>query len=102
VSVFVLQEREQQRLDKIHALQKTDIGSALAEQTQTQRDLEASAKTKDELAAENRERRLRERLERLEAKQQHAEAVRERRRQAAAAAAGEQRAPADDNQSQNT
>ena len=87
-----VKEREQQRLDKIHALQKTDIQNALAEQSQTQKDLEVSAKSKDDIAAENRERKLREKLEKLKAKQQHAEAVRERRRQAAAAA--DQHAPA--------
>jgi len=37
------------------------------------------------LAAENRERKLREKLEKLKAKQEHAAAVRQRRLQAAAA-----------------
>ena len=81
-----MKEQERLRLDKIHALQKTDIQSALAEQSQTQRELEVSTKTKDELVAENREQKLREKLAKLKVKQQHAEAVRQRRLQAAAAA----------------
>ena len=59
----------------------------MVEQSQTQKELEVTAKSKDELAAENRERKLREKLAKLKAKQEHAEAVRERRLQAAAAAA---------------
>ena len=83
----MVKEQEQQRLDKIHALQKTDIQNALAEQSQTQRELEVTSKTKDEIVAENRERKLREKLAKLKAKQEHAKAVRQRRLQAAAAAA---------------
>ena len=84
------QVQEQRRLEKIHDLQKTDIQNALAEQSQTQKELEMSAKTKDEIVAENRERRLREKLARLKVKQEHAEAVRQRRRQAAAESDGQQ------------
>jgi len=85
-------------LDKIHSLQKTDIQTALAEQTQTQRDLEVTTKTKDEVVAENRERKLREKLAKLKAKQEHAAAVRQRRLQVAATA--EQGASANDSRTQ--
>ena len=91
-----IQEQEQQRLDKIHSLQKTDIQNALAEQSQTQKELEVSSKTKDEIVAENRERKLHEKLAKLKAKQDHAAAVRQRRLQVAAAAA----AAADDDVTQ--
>jgi hypothetical protein len=43
-----------------------------------------TTKTKEEIAAENREKKLREKLERLKAKKEHAEAVRQRRLLAAA------------------
>jgi len=82
----LLQEQEQQRLDKIHSLQKTDIQNAMAEQSQTQKELEVHSKTRDEIVAENRERKLREKLAKLKVKQQHAEEVRLRKLQAAAAA----------------
>jgi alpha-glucuronidase len=74
-----MQEREQQRLEKIHSLQKTDIQSALDTYVQTQKDIEETTKTKEEIAAENREKKLREKLEKLKAKKEHAEAVRQRR-----------------------
>jgi hypothetical protein len=60
-------------------LQKTDIQSALDSYAQTQKDIEETVKTKEEIAAENREKKLREKLERLQAKKEHAEAVRQRR-----------------------
>ena len=82
-----LQEREQQRLDKIHALQKTDIATAIDKMEQTQKDIEETTKTKEEIAAENREKKLREKLERIRLKREHAELVRQRRLVAAAAAA---------------
>jgi hypothetical protein len=76
-------EQEQQRLNKIHSLQRTDIQGALDTFVQTQKDLEVAAKSKEEIAAENREKKLREKLERLRAKEAHAEAVRQRKLAAA-------------------
>lgn len=79
-------EREQERLDKIHSLQKTDIQSALDTYTQSQKEIVETTKSKEEIAAENREKKLREKLERLQAKKEHAAAVRQRRLVAAATA----------------
>lgn len=84
-----LKEREQQRLDKIHSLQKTVIQTAMDNYAQTQKDIEETVKTKEEIAAENREKRLREKLDRINAKKAHAEEVRKRRLLAVASAPDE-------------
>lgn len=74
-------EVEQQRLDKIHSLHRADLLPAI-ESTQHPPESEQGAgdgKSRAELVAENRERKLREKLERLKAKEAHAEAVRQRK-----------------------
>jgi len=73
-------EVEQQRLDKIHSLHRADLLPAI-ESTQRQEGEQGAGdgKSKAELVAENRERKLREKLERLKAKEAHAEAVRQRK-----------------------
>lgn len=85
---FSWQEQEQLRLAKIQSLQKTDLHNAMETFVQTQRDLEETAKTKEEIAAENRERKLKEKLERLRLKKEHAAEVRRRKQEASRAAAG--------------
>lgn len=83
-------EQEQLRLAKIQSLHKTDLHNATETFVQTQRDLEEveeTSKTKEEVAAENRERKLKEKLERLRLRKEHAAEVRRRKAEAARAAA---------------
>lgn len=75
-------EQEQLRLAKIQSLHKTDQHNV-----QTHRDLEETAKTKEEIAAENREQKLKEKLERLRLRKEHAAEVRRRKAEAAKDAA---------------
>lgn len=79
------QRQEQLRLAKIQSLQKTDLHNAMESFVQTQRDLEETAKTKEEIAAENREQKLKEKLERLRLRKEHAAEVRRRKAEAARA-----------------
>lgn len=83
----LLQKQEQLRLAKIQSLQKTDLTNAMESFAQTQKDLEETTKTKEEIAAENREKKLKEKLAKLQLKKEHAAEVRRRKAEAAAAAA---------------
>lgn len=84
-----MQKQEQLRLAKIQSLQKTDLTNAMESFAQTQKDLEETSKTKEEIAAENREKKLKEKLAKLQLKKEHAAEVRRRKAEAAAAAAAE-------------
>ncbi|ELU18859.1 hypothetical protein CAPTEDRAFT_210333 [Capitella teleta] len=75
-------EREQQRLAKIQSLAKSDVQNALESFAVRQQEQEESHKTKEEQAAENRERRMKDVRDKLKAKQEHAEAVRRRKKMA--------------------
>lgn len=83
------QKQEQLRLAKIQSLHKTDLTNAMESFAQTQKDLEETTKTKEEVAAENREKKLKEKLAKLQLKKEHAAEVRRRKAEAAAAAAAE-------------
>lgn len=72
-------ELEQQRLAKIAALNKSDVLTALDSFASRQREQEQHQKSKEETAAENREKKLIEMRDKLKAKQEHAEAVRRRK-----------------------
>jgi len=72
-------EQEQQRLAKIAALNKSDVLTALDSFASRQKEQERIQKTKEETAAENREKHLKEMRDKLKAKQEHADAVRRRK-----------------------
>ena len=67
-------------MDKIaQVTNKSDINNALDTFAQLQKDKEIEVKTKEEIAAENREKRLQELREKQRAKKEHAELVRQRK-----------------------
>lgn len=74
------QQQEREKLEKIQAVsQKSDVQNALDAFAQMQEKKEEHIKTKEEIAAENREKRLREMRDKLKAKQEHAAQVRKRK-----------------------
>ena len=76
-----MQEREQEKLERIQDVSyKSDVQSALDTFQQRQEATDQQEKTKQELAAENREKRLREMRDKLKAKQERIEAAKRRKR----------------------
>ena len=78
--------QEQIRVSRAHQLiVKSDIQTSIDTYAQTLKEMDETAKSKEEIAAENREKKLKEKLERLQKKKEHAEEVRKRRLLAVAA-----------------
>ena len=75
-----MQKLEQERLQTIKQVaHQSDVQNALSSFAQSQMAKDDSMKTKEEIAAENREKRLRALQEKLQAKKRHAEEVRKRK-----------------------
>ena len=76
----VLQQREQERLERIQAVTNhSDVQQALDSFMTSQLERDEQEQTRQDIAAENRERRLRERRDKLRAKQERIDAARMRR-----------------------
>ena len=77
---FFFQQLEHDKLEKIQAVtNKSDVQNALDAFASMQQNKEEQVKSKEEIAALNREKRLREMRDKLRAKQEHAERVRKRK-----------------------
>ena len=78
--VLIFQELEQQRLERIQQVSKqSDVNAALDTFAERQTTKEDTIKTKEEIAAENREQKLRALQAKLRKKQERAEAVRRKK-----------------------
>ena len=78
--LWLFQEREQEKLDRIQAVtNKSDVQNALDSFMTSQQQKDEQEQTKQDIAAENRERRLREMRDKLRAKQERIDAARRRK-----------------------
>ena len=76
-----MQQQENEKLEKIQAVtNKSDVQNALDAFASLQQTKEEQVKSKEEIAALNREKRLREMRDKLRAKQEHAERVRQKKK----------------------
>lgn len=80
---FVLQRKEQERLEKIKEKEKTNTNDALEQFAQLQREKEEQVNKKLDSVSDNREKLLKERQQRQKERQRRAELVRQRKQLAA-------------------
>ena len=84
VSFIALQVKEQEKLDRIQTTsQKSDVQNALDNFMQIQKSKDEEVKSKEDIVADNKEKKLRELQEKMRAKKEHAEMVRRRKKLAA-------------------
>jgi hypothetical protein len=74
-----LQKREQERLEKLRQMERTDAVAALENFAQYQKSKEETLVQRLDQASDNKERKMREMKEKLERRKRHAEEVRKRK-----------------------